>query len=90
MNDYERIVTCLKREYYYMNARNQYPNRMILGIEIVKILNAYCKDYLVEYKAYDDSIFVMGLPVTVDYKDRWIMLICAGNEFDGRCFLNKE
>ena len=72
-----------------MHARNQYPNRMILGIEIVKILDAYCKDYL-EYKAYDDSFFVMGVPVTIDYKDKWIMMVCAGNEFDGRHWLDKE
>lgn len=87
MNDYEKIINCLKREYYYMHARNQYPNRIILGIEIAKILGTYCKDYIVEYKAYDDSIFVMGLPVTIDYKDKWFMMICEGNEFDGKHLL---
>ena len=90
MNIYNNIINCLLNQCDYLYMRNQMPNRVILGIEIVKILDAYCKDHYCEYKAYNDSFFVMGLPVTIDYKDKGIMMVCAGNESYGRCWLDKE
>lgn len=87
MNDYEKIVAYLKREYNYMHARNQYPNRVILGIEIVKILDTYCNDYILKYRASNKDFWVMNLPVTVDYQDKWIMMVCAGNASDGEYIL---
>lgn len=90
MNDYKNIVTCLINQYDLLHMRNQYPNRVILGIEIVKILDEHCRDCYFEYKAYNDDFLFMGLPVTIDYKDKYIMMVCAGNEADGRYWLNKE
>lgn len=90
MNIYGNIINCLinQRDYLYMH--NQMPNRVILGIKIAEILKSYGTDYYFEYKAYDDNFFIMGLPVTIDYKDKWIIMVCAGNESDGRYWLNKE
>ena len=90
MCDYENIINNLMKQCDWLLARNQIPNRVVLGVEIVKILETYCKNYLFEYKAYDGSFLFRGLPVTVDYQDRWIMMVCAGNEADGRNFLNKN
>ena len=89
MSDYEKIINNLMNQVDWLRICNQMPNRVILGIEIVKILNAYCKDYYFEYKVYDDSCFVMGIPVTIDYKDKWIMMVCAGNESDGKYVLRQ-
>lgn len=89
MSDYEKIINNLMNQSDYMHMRNQYPNRVILGIEIVKILEAYCRDCYFEYK-YDGSDSFMGLPVTIDYKDKWIMMVCVGNESDGKYVLRKE
>lgn len=89
MKNYENIVSCLMNQYDYLHMHNQYPNRVILGIEIVKILEAYCKNYLLEYKVANDDFLFIGLPVTIDHKDRWIMMVCAGNESDGRYCLSK-
>ena len=89
MSDYEKIATYLNNEYDYLRMCNQYPNRVILGIEIVKILETYCNNYILGYKAWDGNFLIMGLPVTVDYKDKWIMMVCAGNERDGRYLLSK-
>lgn len=61
-----------------------------MGIEIVKILEVHSKYYIFEQKITDGRFLFMGLPVTVDYKDRWIMMVCAGNESDGRYWLDKE
>lgn len=88
MNDYKNIVNCLGSQYDYLRMCNMFPERVILGIKIVEILDAYCKDHIFEYKVYDGKFFFMNLPVTVDYKDKWIMMVCAGKEWDGRNFLN--
>lgn len=89
MNDYEKIVNNLMNQYDYIQMYGGCPNRVILGIEILKILDAYCRSYYFEYKAYDGSCLFMGLPVTVDYKDKWIMMVCAGNESDGQYVLRQ-
>ncbi len=89
MSDYEKIINNLMNQGNWLLARNQIPNRVIFGIEIVKILESYCRDYYFEYKASDGSFLFRGLPVTVDYKDKWIMMVCAGNESDGQYVLRQ-
>ena len=90
MSDYGNIVNNLTYQYDCLHMRNQYPSRVILGIEIVKILESHCNYYLSIYETSNGDFLFMNLPVTVDYKDKWIMMVCAGNEWDGRNFLNND
>lgn len=90
MNDYEKICNNLMNQGDWLLAVNKLPNRVILGVEIAKILDTYHKNCYLEYKPSDGSFLFMGLPVTVDYQDRWIMMVCTGNESDGRYVLRKE
>lgn len=88
MSDYKNIVSCLRSQCDCLLMCNMFPERVILGIKIVEILDEYCKDHIFEYKAYDNKLFFMNLPVTVDYKDKWIMMVCSGREWDGRNFIS--
>lgn len=85
MVNYGKIVNNLMYQYDCLHMRNQYPSRVILGIEILKILEANMH-YSYRYNVSDGSYLFMNLPVTVDYKDKWIMMVCAGKEWDGRDF----
>lgn len=86
MKDYEKIVNNLMNQIYYWRVRNIEPDRIILGIEIVKILhNSTC--YIYESIDYDVVEF-MGTPVTIDYKNKWIVMACAGKEWDMRNWLD--
>lgn len=89
MSNYEKIVNNLMYQGDWLLTRNQIPNRVVLGVEIVKILESYNRSYYFEYKAHDGSFMFRGLPVTVDYQDKWIMMVCAGNESDGQYVLRK-
>lgn len=86
MKDYGKIVDNLMNQIYYWRVRNIEPTRIILGIEIVKILQSSTY-YLHESIDYDIVEF-MGIPVTIDYKNKWIVMACAGKEWDMRNFLS--
>lgn len=90
MSDYENIVNNLRYQYDRLHMRNQYPSRVVLGIEIVKILESYCNSYLSIYETASGDFLFMNLPVTVDYKDKWIMMVCAGNASDGEYVLRTD
>lgn len=89
MNDYRKIIDCLMNQIYYWRVRCIEPSRIIVGIEIVKILKSSMDYWCYQTSIYESAKF-MGLSVTIDYENRWIMMVCAGNESDGRYWLNKE
>jgi len=86
MKDYEKIFINLMNQIYDWRARNIEPTRIILGTEIVKILhNSTCHIY----EATDYGVVeFMGIPVTIDYKNKWIIMACDGEEWDMRNFLS--
>ena len=88
MSNYKKIIDNLMNQYDCIHMRNQYPSRVILGIEIVKILESYCNSYLTIYETSSGDFLFMNLPVTVDYKNKWIMMVCSGREWDGRDFIS--
>ena len=86
MSDYGKIVDNLMNQIYYWRVHNIEPARIILGIEIVKILHSSTR-YIYESIDYDVVEFI-GIPVTIDYKNKWIAMACAGKEWDMRNFLS--
>lgn len=88
MSNYGKIVNNLMNEIYYWRVRNLEPSRIILGEEIVSILKSCCLDYMLNFEVADDICLIMGIPVTVDYKNKWVLMVCVGNEWDGRNFLS--
>lgn len=89
MNDYKNIISNLMNQIGYWRVHNIEPSRFILGIEIAKILsnsNYYFCHQTCDYEDFE----LMGMPVTIDYKNKWIMMACAGEECDGRYWLNNE
>ena len=67
------------------------PNRIVLGKYVYDILKAgsnnyvYCAEHL-KTDVTDSNIeeFVIGLPITVDYDNKWVIEVCYGCEADGR------
>ena len=88
MSNYGKIVNNLMNEIYYWRVRNLEPSRIILGVEIASILKNCCSDYMLNFEVADDICLIMGIPVTVDYKNKWVLMVCVGNEWDGRDFLS--
>lgn len=87
MSDYGKIVNNLMNEIYYWRVRNLEPSRIILGVEIVSILKNYCSDYMLNFEVTDDICFIMGIPVTIDYENKWVLMVCVGNASDGEYIL---
>lgn len=88
MSNYEKIVNNLMSEIHYWRIRNLEPGRIILGVEIASILKNCRSDYMLNFEVADDICLIMGIPVTVDYKNKWVLMVCVGNEWDGRDFLS--
>lgn len=88
MSNYGKIINNLTNEICYWRVRSLEPSRIILGIEIVGILKNCCSDCMLNFEFDDDIFLIMGIPVTVDYKNKWALMVCVGNEWDGRDFLS--
>lgn len=86
MNNYSTIINNVTNQIAYWHVRGFEVSRIILGREIVSILKA--SNYYWCYTTSDEDMKFMGLPVTIDYENKWIMMACVGNEWDGRNFLS--
>lgn len=76
--------------------RNLYdiqPNRIILGKNVYDILlTASCSSWNpvkinIEIKNCEIEEYVMGLPVTVDYRNKWLIEVCYGSNCYGKDLL---
>ena len=86
MNNYSAIINNLGNQIAYWSVRGFEPSRIILGIEIVSILKS--SNYYWYSTISDEDMELMGLPVTIDYENKWIAMACVGNEWDMRNFLS--
>lgn len=89
MNNGEKIINCLMNQADYLYMNNIEPSRIILGVHISNILKAY-KDMFMYYKNPKPHIKCMGLPVTIDCENKWILMVCGGNECNGEYWLDEE
>lgn len=63
------------------------PNRVILGSNVYDILNRDFRSmicYDADYFAKGSKATVMGIPVTIDYENKWLIEVCYGFEWDGK------
>ncbi len=87
MNNASKIINNLLKQADSLYMVGIQPSRVILGIEVVKILKAYVDTFVYSANPKDNFLF-MGLPVTIDYDNKWILMACAGNECDGEFWLD--
>lgn len=87
MNNGEKIIANLINQSDYLYNQGLEPSRVILGERIVNILRLYHTNNILTYEPIDKECSFMGLPVTIDYQDKWILMVCVGDKCNGRYWL---
>lgn len=90
MRQFERIIFNIEMQDAYLKNFGFEPNRIILGSNVYDILHRdfhsmfYCN---MDYFTKGSKATVMGMPVTIDYENEWLIEVCHGFEWDGRDIL---
>ena len=87
----DQVITQLKMQEYDMSRFGLEPNRVILGRYIYDILERefrYGRYSVIEHYNDNDTVaYMMGLPITIDEKNKWLIKMCSGFEMDGKDLL---
>lgn len=91
---FHKIIDNIMWQDYHIKALyDLQPNRIILGKYVYDIL-ATASDAIWHRaeickvaKNSDIEAYVIGLPVTVDYNNKWIIEVCYGLKHDGKQLL---
>lgn len=87
---FDQVITQLKMQEYDMSRFGLEPNRVILGRYIYDILEKefrYGRYSVIEHYKDDYVAYMMGLPITIDEKNKWLIKMCSGFEMDGKDLL---
>lgn len=84
----DKIITHIQMQKYEVNRWGMEPNRVILGRRIYDTLdrefNYGVRCSMIEHYANDNAEYVVGLPITIDERNRWLIKVCYGFETDGK------
>lgn len=87
---FDQIIMQLKMQDYDLRRFDIEPNRVILGRYIYDILETEfrCGRYsVIEHHIDDFTPYVIGLPITIDDKNKWLIQVCSGFTMDGKDLL---
>lgn len=84
MEDYDKIMEYIMREIHYLKSKDMEIKRIILGIDIVNLISHKFDYYInVERENYSFNQYLfMGYPVTIDYGNKKLIMVCHGNEWE--------
>lgn len=87
---FEQIMFNIEMQDEYLKRFGFEPNRIILGSSVYDILSRDFRGMIYHYAdcfTKGSKATVMGMPVTVDYENKWLIEVCHGFEWDGRDIL---
>ena len=84
----DKIITQIKMQEYNISRFGMEPNGVILGRRIYDFLdrefNYGVRYSMIEHYKNDNAEYVVGLPITIDERNRWLIKVCYGLETDGK------
>lgn len=86
-NQFDQVITQIMMQDHDIKCYGMQPNRVILGKYIYDILERefrYSKYSVIEHYKDDNVAYVIGLPITIDIQNKWLIKVCYGFEMDGK------
>ena len=87
---FDQVIMQLKMQDHDIRRWGAEPNRVILGRYIYDILEREymrCRYSVIEHYKDEYVPYVIGLPITIDEKDKWLIQVCSGFKMDGKDLL---
>ena len=84
---FDQVMTQIAMQDHEIKVWGAEPNRVILGRYIYDILERefrYGRYSVIEHYKDDNAPYVMGMPITVDNQNKWLIKVCYGFETDGK------